>query len=549
MNKKILILFVLYFQIGFSNNKITETQKLFTTAKVWGFLKYYHPNVANGSKDWDEELFKIMPKVKKAQSEETYSKVIEDWIITLGEVDKKSIVEGAKEDYFDKNFNLSWINNDLLISKSLSKRLRFIEENRYHGTPFYIDTTEAGNIFLKNEKFSDLNWSDENYRLLTLFRYWNIIEYFFPYKYLMDNSWDKTLQDMLPDFVLTKSEDDFKVAMHKLTVRLNDSHSSFYYSTSQTNGKTRRFLPVKCVIIDKEMVVSEIMSDTLAKLDDIQIGDVITKVNNKTIEQIITEKRDLVSASNEASYLRNLVFEITTGYKDSIDLEGRRNSAVFKKVIQWTDYNKSHSNELKRKKSEKYKLIDDNIGYVYMGKIYEKEVPEMMSKLNSTKAIILDMRDYPNGTNFEIAKYLNSDVKPFVKYTKPDLSYPGRFIWSKPRFCGTKNANSYKGKIVVLVNELSQSQSEWATMCFQTADNATVIGSQTAGADGNTSSINITNKHEAPFSGIGVYYPDGTETQRVGIIPDIIVKPTVLGIQNKKDEVLERAVLFINEGK
>jgi len=29
------------------------------------------------------------------------------------------------------------------------------------------------------------------------------------------------------------------------------------------------------------------------------------------------------------------------------------------------------------------------------------------------------------------------------------------------------------------------------------------------------------------ISGIGVYYPDGTETQRIGIIPDIELRPTL----------------------
>ena len=51
------------------------------------------------------------------------------------------------------------------------------------------------------------------------------------------------------------------------------------------------------------------------------------------------------------------------------------------------------------------------------------------------------------------------------------------------------------------------------------------------------------------FSGIGVYYPDKSETQRIGIIPDIEIKPTIKGLQEGKDEVLDRALLFIETGK
>lgn len=40
-----------------------------------------------------------------------------------------------------------------------------------------------------------------------------------------------------------------------------------------------------------------------------------------------------------------------------------------------------------------------------------------------------------------------------------------------------------------------------------------------------------------------------TETQRIGIIPDIEIKTTIKGIQEGKDEVLDRALLFIETGK
>jgi hypothetical protein len=46
----------------------------------------------------------------------------------------------------------------------------------------------------------------------------------------------------------------------------------------------------------------------------------------------------------------------------------------------------------------------------------------------------------------------------------------------------------------------------------------------------------------ALISGLGVFYPDKRPTHRVGIIPDIEVKPTVAGIRAGRDEVLEEAL-------
>ena len=47
------------------------------------------------------------------------------------------------------------------------------------------------------------------------------------------------------------------------------------------------------------------------------------------------------------------------------------------------------------------------------------------------------------------------------------------------------------------------------------------------------------------ISGIGIFYPDKRPTQRVGIIPDIEVKPTIAGIREGRDELLEAALRHI----
>ena len=45
------------------------------------------------------------------------------------------------------------------------------------------------------------------------------------------------------------------------------------------------------------------------------------------------------------------------------------------------------------------------------------------------------------------------------------------------------------------------------TIAFQLAPNVIVIGSQTAGADGNITYIDFPGEFRASLSGLGVYYP------------------------------------------
>ena len=84
-------------------------------------------------------------------------------------------------------------------------------------------------------------------------------------------------------------------------------------------------------------------------------------------------------------------------------------------------------------------------------------------------------------------------------------------------------------------------------MAFRAGAHTTIVGSTTAGADGNVSSIYLPGGLLTRISGNGVYYPDGTQTQRVGIIPDVEVKPTIEGLKQGRDELLEKAIKLIKE--
>ena len=136
---------------------------------------------------------------------------------------------------------------------------------------------------------------------------------------------------------------------------------------------------------------------------------------------------------------------------------------------------------------------------------------------------------------------------PFVKFTTGSIEQPGLFTFTESLIAGKENENYYKGKVVILVNEISQSSAEYHAMAYRVHPNATVIGSTTAGADGNVSRFTLPGGFGTMISGIGVYYPDGKETQRIGIVPDIKLSPTIQGIKEGRDELLERAIKVINE--
>jgi C-terminal processing protease CtpA/Prc len=133
----------------------------------------------------------------------------------------------------------------------------------------------------------------------------------------------------------------------------------------------------------------------------------------------------------------------------------------------------------------------------------------------------------------------------FVKFTNGSITEPGYFNFGDLFSVGRDNPDHYKGKVVILVNEITVSQAEFTARAFQKAPGSIVIGSTTAGADGRVSRFSLPGGINTSISGIGVYHSDGGETQRIGIVPDIVVKPTIEGIINGRDELIEKALEII----
>ena len=53
---------------------IEEIAKTESFSKFWGFLKYYHPTVATGEIDWDNEFLSRIDEFSKLQTKEEINK-------------------------------------------------------------------------------------------------------------------------------------------------------------------------------------------------------------------------------------------------------------------------------------------------------------------------------------------------------------------------------------------------------------------------------------------------------------------------------------------
>lgn len=537
MKKTFLLLILICFSFNclIAQQEISDTKKLATIAKIYGFLKYYHPEVGKGKYDWDNEFIKYLPQVLEANDKESLSKIYNNWINSLGKIEKCNNCD-SNQLLFDKNFNLSWTQDSEIFNSELTSKLKYIEENRFQGENFYVTSEPVGTIKVTNEPiYQNFSYPTEEYRLLGLFKYWNIIEYFYPYKYLTDQKWDSVLTEMIPKFRSASNKDEYQSFVKELVAKLDDTHAWVSF-----NAEKVKYLPIKISNIDNKAVVSGFYNDSLAKVNNLKLGDILLKINDINIPEETEKKSKYISGSNTNIKILQTYNEILLGKDSIITLTIERNNQIEK--VQANRYNFDDFKYWNNPKAVKTKSINEKIGYINMASIKGADVSDLFKSFENKKVLIIDLRNYPAFIYKLFSKYLNSEKRDFSKIYSPNIDYPGMFRYKENLQTGIKNSKNFKGKIILLVNDESISRSEFTAMALQTADDVITIGNQTAGADGDVVIFEYIGGYKTAISGNGILYPDKTETQRKGIKIDIKIKPTIEGLKQGRDEILDKAI-------
>jgi len=555
MKKLSYCLFLLFFSASaYAETQINETAKVASLCKVWGFLKYYHPDVANGKYDWDKELFRNIGAVCAAKSKEELSAVYIAWINSLNPVKERRKPRKPVTDSLMLNFDTRWMDDKDQFTDSLSALLHHIERNKRGSRKSYYakNTVSTSNTpVLRNEEaYTDSVYPSANLRLLCLFRYWNAINYYFPCKYACDEKWDVVLEQMIPKFLKARYPDEYADALFELTAKTNDSHSELWTPRlPMMDGPT--IPPFRYAIVNGKVIVTSVLNDTLARLNDIKYGDIIIAANGKPCQDIINDKLKLAGGSNMAAKLYRLEYQLWlfcqrgSSMELSVERDGDTSTRRINKYFGWQ---LAHYFAAKHD-TMSVKIFDDTIGYFNLDVLRPRDVRATMKQVQNTKALVLDVRNYPKNVATKLARHLNNRRKPFVKFCTSDPRYPGIDKYDYIQKCGLNRRNYYKGRVIVLFNERSQSKSEYSVMIFKTAPRVTCIGSQSAGANGATTALVLPGGYKTRFSNCSVFYPNGESLVRKGLTPDIEVRPTIEGIKQHRDEVLERALEYARTNK
>ncbi len=535
------------------SEKVVEDLTLL--CKIWGFLKYYHPDVATGMYDWDIELCNILPNILDVENEFERNIILEKWILGFG--NSFPIMDNADRllDNVKMYPNLNWIEDKKALGNVSDQLIKIKNSKRNESSAWYVNYPFGASPFFYNEKnYAEHPFPNTVSRLIALFRFWNVIEYFFPYKYLIDDNWDNILIEFIPQFINANNKLDYKLAILKMACRIEDSHTQIVCSINISNPtlipdpdikdwEGKYSLPIEITFIENKAVVTNIYIPE--NIDyPFQIGDIIHSINSESVSKIVQRKIEYTPASNYNGKLKKIAANLLCTNEEKLRIEYERYGERITSYFITLPISTLEIPNRTRVDKPAYTVLNNNIGYICLFSTRGEVLPERLD----VNGLIIDLRGYPNSIkNYWEYNMLFPKPMPFCKFTKVSGEYPGLFVFGDLVETGKLNPDYYKGKKVILVNEYTQSHAEFMVMKYKCAPNTIVLGSRTTGSDGNISQVDLPGGVGVIFTGLGVYYPDGGETQRVGIVPDIEIKPTIKGVREARDEVLEKAIELINE--
>ncbi len=572
-----------------------QNQNIQQFIQIWGLVKYKSQKSIAGKFDADKVFLTLIDSVKNAD-EKQFNQLM---LALIGPVDPAftSTANAYDRDTLNsyqhllKNIDYSWI-KDKKYTVVLKQQLKALSNQvNLSGKHQYIPSVWYEGDLPNEASYVNYAFNDEKMNLLALAKAWNAVEYLSPYKYVMDKDWKKVLTAMVPVFRKINDITSYEKGILMLTVAVNDTHGGELMESGNLKMasvifKVRYYPPFDYKAEPKGIIIKKFLNDSLAKVSELKPGDEIVAINGIKIERWLKERAGLLPASNDAVKYRWLstsnndrgdTFAFSNIESETLNVKVRRYKAMLNlKLVLLDRYKKQNvklieddivQKRVKEKSIKGMENIGDDIVLFRAGNFFDKDLPQekdlaqLSAELKSKKAIIFDMRKYPQAPGlfgYYLPLLLGKAPFAFARYYAVDLKDPGAFIlregienYMYVSKDGTKPMGDlYTGKIVIMTDENTQSMGEWfAMMLRQFNANTTVIGSQTAGADGDVKRLTLPGAYRFSFTGNGIFYPDGRETQRIGIIPDLYFKATAKDLSGAEDVHLQRAVKFIRDGR
>ena len=408
-------------------------------------------------------------------------------------------------------------------------------------------------------RYTDMASPSLEYRLLAAFRMHTVVQKFFPYRDLMGEDWDLVLGEFIPRFEAAADGASYALCVAEMWTRIHDSHG-FIDSAELRHYFGLALPPLRVRWIEGAMVIDQVLDPSAVQATGLQVGDVVLSVDGEETGPRMARLGRYIAASTLQAHRRNIAGNFLRGARGTAAklriraADGKEREVEIARSVAgdsplaWTS----------RRGGDVLRWLPGNIGYADLDRLEVAQVDELFTKFAGARAIVFDGRGYPKGTVWHIAPRLTDRPRvPAALFRQPR-------VWVSSGHFGRDALGDmteilqllpparpdrpiFRSPTVLLIDERTQSQAEHTGLFLKAANGTLWIGSATAGANGDITTLVVPGGITLTFTGQAVLHPDGRRLQRVGLIPDIEVHPTIAGVRSGRDEALEAALAAIEK--
>jgi C-terminal processing protease CtpA/Prc len=312
-----------------------------------------------------------------------------------------------------------------------------------------------------------------------------------------------------------------------MLTHVHDTHSGARSKTlEQFYGEAPSWLRLRW--IESAPVVVQILDQEAARSADIALGDRVVQIGGADVGARIKELSKYLSASTPQALMWKVCNNLLNGPSGSdvsVQLRKPGGRLVTATVARKTEYRMRPAEGFP---GDVLRLLPDEIGYADLNRLAVPMVEGMFDKFRNTRAIVFDMRGYPQGTAWSIAPRLTEArspigalfSRPVAIAPEPGPGEPGEtstYSFTQP--LPPSDKWRYTGRTVMLIDERTISQAEHTGLFFEAANNTKYVGTPTSGANGDVTQFSVPGGIRIGMTGHEVRHADGRQLQRVGLNP------------------------------
>lgn len=515
-------------------------RELFYIAKVYGLIEYkstyYKEQYAY------ELLYPLLQEVVEGpvsikSFNDKLQKALQRELARIGAKTRRdSLLTTYEEVWVQKSSDLTQ-ESKMLLGR-LAHAYTQIDKTR---ASFATDNKPKG-LIRRRGSYRDLDWRNPLNRLIGLFDFYAFVYYFYPNRQLLEQPWDLSLQQAIPMFLQADNEVDYHKAIRYITARLNDSHAS--HSTAMDTllfGERRAGFRMRA-LSGRWFVYSKRSANYPT---NVRVGDEVLSVNSIPIKQLSDSLALFVSASNASTRDKFLNNAILSTPQESFVLKIRRNKDTLevKEKSEHMDY--FNSLKLEEEGKMKPQWLNDSVAYWHLASAKQDNVESFYRQVCNAQYIILDLRCYPYPSSFrELSKCFIPKTENFSYIVYPDSQRPGEFKYiaglAGPHHLGSENY--YKGNVILIVDNQTESFSEYLCMMLQKNPKAITVGTSSSGANGNVHLYEFLGGVMTFLTGLGVLDSNYSPMNGRGVKIDVPILFDANTIPANVDPYLSKAI-------